>query len=94
MTTLKESISLDETKPLYQHRTLHEVLFCTRNTMVSIDNGEVQCVDDTTNSIHVSKTPQIVKIDNFQVLGLAPEDAQFYTNYSEEQRKTVIRKVR
>lgn len=61
--------------------------------MQSFDKDEVQYVDDTAHSTHISKTPQIVKIDNFQVLGLAPEDAEFYTNYSEEQRKVVIRKV-
>lgn len=62
--------------------------------MLSIDKNEIQCVDDTANSTHASKTPQIVRIDNFHVLGLAHEDAEFYTNYSDEQRKTVIRKVK
>jgi hypothetical protein len=34
-----------------------------------------------------------VKIDNFQVLGLDPAEADFYINFSEERRKKVIHKV-
>lgn len=61
--------------------------------MTTIDKNEIQCVDDAADSIHASKAPQMVKIDNFQVLGLAPEDADFYINYPEEARKKVLRKV-
>jgi hypothetical protein len=60
--------------------------------MPSIDKNEIQCVD-TADSVHVTKTPQIVKIDDFQVLGLTNEDADFYINYPEEQKKKVLRKV-
>lgn len=61
--------------------------------MATIDKNEIHCVDDAADSIQASKAPQMVKIDNFQVLGLAPEDADFYTNYPEEKRKRVLRKV-
>jgi hypothetical protein len=44
-------------------------------------------------SVRDEKPHQIVQIDNFQVLGLHPDDAEFYANYSEEKRKKVIRKV-
>lgn len=37
--------------------------------------------------------PQVIEIDGFRVLGLSPEDADFYRNYSEEKRKKVMRKV-
>lgn len=37
--------------------------------------------------------PQVIEIDGFRVLGISPEDADFYKNYSEEKRKKVLRKV-
>lgn len=39
------------------------------------------------------KTRQVVQIDNVQVLGLDPDDADFYINFFEEKRKRVIHKV-
>ncbi|KAL2818818.1 putative MFS transporter [Aspergillus cavernicola] len=42
---------------------------------------------------HVEKVLRTVQIDNFQVLGLRPEDADFYTNYPPEARKKLLRKV-
>lgn len=32
-------------------------------------------------------------VDNIQVLGLTPDDAAFYQNFTPEERKTVLRKV-
>jgi hypothetical protein len=67
----------------------------TSTNMTSpMEKNEIQYIDEKADSIAVAKPHQIVKIDNFQVLGLQPEDADFYINYSEEQRKRVIRKVR
>lgn len=43
---------------------------------------------------HIEEAPNVVQIETFRVLGLDPEDASFYNNYSEEKRKKVIRKVR
>ncbi|KAJ1707707.1 MFS transporter [Aspergillus flavus] len=42
---------------------------------------------------HVESVRSLVTIDNIQVLGLSPEDAQFYTDFSAEQKKAVMRKV-
>ncbi|KAG5654892.1 hypothetical protein KAF25_005849 [Fusarium avenaceum] len=39
------------------------------------------------------KAPQARTIDNIRVLGLTDEDAEFYNNFTPEQRKTVIKKV-
>ncbi|KAL6922937.1 hypothetical protein FSST1_000211 [Fusarium sambucinum] len=39
------------------------------------------------------KAPQARTIDNIRVLGLTDEDAEFYDNFTPEQRKTVIKKV-
>lgn len=43
--------------------------------------------------IQQEKVSNIITIDNFQVLGLDPNDASFYMGFSEERRKRVIRKV-
>lgn len=61
--------------------------------MVAIEKNEIAYVDEKSESLSDTKPHQIVQIDNFQVLGLHPEDAEFYTSYSEERRKKVIRKV-
>ena len=37
--------------------------------------------------------PQVIEIDGFRVLGLSPDDADFYKNFSEDRRKKVLRKV-
>jgi len=43
--------------------------------------------------IQQEKVSNIITIDNFQVLGLDPDDASFYMGFSEERRRRVIRKV-
>lgn len=43
--------------------------------------------------IQQEKVSGIITIDNFQVLGLDPDDATFYMGFSEERRRKVIRKV-
>jgi hypothetical protein len=57
------------------------------------EKNEIQHVDEKSDSIYTAKGPQIVQIDNVQVLGLDPADADFYINFSEERRKKVIHKV-
>jgi hypothetical protein len=42
---------------------------------------------------HVEKVLRTVAIDNIQVLGLRPDDAEFYMNYPPEARKKLLRKV-
>jgi hypothetical protein len=42
---------------------------------------------------HLEEAPVVIEIENFRVLGLDPEDAGFYKNYSEEKRKATTRKV-
>lgn len=61
--------------------------------MAATEKMEISYVDEKSESVENAKTHQIVQIDNFQVLGLHPEDADFYINYPEEKRKKVIRKV-
>lgn len=61
--------------------------------MAAVEKNEISYVDEKSESLNESKPHQIVQIENFQVLGLHPEDADFYTNYSEEKRKRVIHKV-
>jgi hypothetical protein len=42
---------------------------------------------------HVEDYSNVTVIDGIQVLGLSPEDADFYHNFTPEQRKTVLHKV-
>ncbi|KAJ5739378.1 hypothetical protein N7533_012162 [Penicillium manginii] len=42
---------------------------------------------------HVEDYSNLTVIDGIQVLGLSPEDADFYHNFTPEQRKTVLHKV-
>lgn len=39
------------------------------------------------------KAPQVFHIDDFSVSGLSPEDAEFYQNYSDKDRKKTMHKV-
>jgi hypothetical protein len=59
---------------------------------LSTEKNDIQFVDEKPAS-EVEKPNQIIQIDNFHVLGLSAEDANFYLNFSEEQRKRVIHKV-
>lgn len=45
------------------------------------------------SSNHVEDYSNVTTIDNIQVLGLTPEDAEFYHDFTPEQRHTVLRKV-
>ncbi|KAH8196175.1 hypothetical protein TruAng_009650 [Truncatella angustata] len=42
---------------------------------------------------HIEEAPAVTQIETFRVLGLSPEDADFYINYPEEKRKKVVHKV-
>ncbi len=43
--------------------------------------------------IDSEKAPAVHAIDNFRVLGLTDEDAEFYNGFSQERRKRILRKV-
>jgi len=62
-------------------------------TVKSPEKDDILYIDDKPESLQPSKGYQVVQIDNVQVLGLDPEDADFYINFSEERRKAVIHKV-
>ena len=85
--------------PIFASTLCSHLVFLTRlryplvTMSPSMDKSEIQYIDEKAESIESPKPYQIIKIDNFQVLGLAPEDADFYINYSDEQRKRVIHKV-
>ena len=61
--------------------------------MAAVEKNEISLVDEKSDSVQDTKPHQIVQIDNFQVLGLHPDDAEFYTNYPEDKRKKIIHKV-
>lgn len=43
---------------------------------------------------HLEGKAEVTEIGTFRVFGLDPGDADFFTNYPEEKRKKVFRKVR
>ena len=60
---------------------------------VAQGKNDIQFIDEKAESVVTPKNNQIIQIDNFQVLGLEPDDAEFYINFGEERRKKVIHKV-
>lgn len=42
---------------------------------------------------NLEKAPQVFHVDGFNVLGLSPEDAEFYESYSIKARKKTTHKV-
>jgi hypothetical protein len=61
----------------------------------SIGKDDVEIVDHQPSHIeNLSKPSHVTEIGTFRVVGLTPEDADFYTNYPEEKRKKVFHKVR
>lgn len=61
------------------------------------DKAEIVMVDDRSfenNREDTEKAPNIHTIDNIRVLGLSDDDANFYSNMSEADRKIITRKVR
>lgn len=49
--------------------------------------GSRQLTDDSLNA------ESIAEIDGFKVLGLSSDDIEFYTGFSAQRRKRVVRKV-
>ncbi|KAI1337038.1 putative MFS transporter [Xylariaceae sp. FL0016] len=56
-------------------------------------NDEIQVTSDKASESYLEKAQHIVVIDDVRVLGLTPEDADFYHGFSEERRKKLIHKV-
>ncbi|KAF9880140.1 major facilitator superfamily transporter [Colletotrichum karsti] len=63
--------------------------------MSAADKPEIAFIDDreADNGSDAEKGPVVRTIDNMRVLGLSDEDAEFYANFTPEQRKKTIRKV-
>jgi hypothetical protein len=59
----------------------------------SIRKDDVEIVDQPSHIESLPKPSLVTEIGTFRVVGLTPEDADFYTNYPEEKRKKVFHKV-
>jgi hypothetical protein len=58
------------------------------------DKAKMARTDERSNSEpEVANQHQIIELDNFKVLGLSPEDADFYTAFSPSRRKKLLRKI-
>lgn len=60
-----------------------------------MEKPEIDFVDDreADDRSDAEKGPVVRTIDNIRVLGLSEDDAQFYANFTPEQRKRTTRKV-
>lgn len=66
-------------------------IMMTSSSSPSIDKVDVVMAEGgPTDS---EKAPAVHVIDNFRVLGLTDEDADFYNGFSQERRKRIMRKV-
>ncbi|RYP22034.1 hypothetical protein DL765_001940 [Monosporascus sp. GIB2] len=57
----------------------------------SVGKDDVDSIDQ--KCTHLESASQPIEIGTFRVLGLDPEDAEFYSNFPEGRRKKVFRKV-
>jgi hypothetical protein len=58
------------------------------------DKAAMARTDERSNSEpDVANQHQIIELDNFKVLGLSPEDADFYLDFSSSRRKKLLRKI-
>jgi hypothetical protein len=58
------------------------------------DKAAMARTDERFNSEpDVASQHQIIELDNFKVLGLSPEDADFYVAFSSSRRKKLLRKI-
>jgi hypothetical protein len=61
-----------------------------RDTTEKVD---IEIVDTKPEGDHIERKPQVIEIGAFRVVGISPEDAEFYQSYPEDKRKKVFRKV-
>lgn len=65
-------------------------------TNVSDEKPDVMMVENAIRDDledNPEKAPQVLHVDGFNVLGLSAEDAEFYQNYSDKDRKKTMHKV-
>lgn len=74
-------------------RTINTSCAHTDMASHSITKEDIEHGDLTTHVESLPKGAQVTEIDNFRVVGLTPDDAEFFTNYPESKRKSVFRKV-
>lgn len=60
---------------------------------ISNDKKEVQVMDEPSHVENAPKPSHVKEIGSFRVVGLSDEDAEFYTNFPEKERKKAFRKV-
>lgn len=57
------------------------------------EKGEATASDSKSSTHDSVSVESISEIDGFRVLGLSADDVEFYTGFSPERRKRVVRKV-
>jgi hypothetical protein len=62
--------------------------------MAENDKAEVVMIDDTNvDDVNLEKAPAVRVVDDYQVLGLSQEDADFYNSWTPAMRKKLMHKV-
>lgn len=59
----------------------------------STRKDDVEIADQPSHFETLPKPSHVTEIDTFRVVGLTPDDEQFYIGFQEERRKKVFRKV-
>jgi hypothetical protein len=76
---------------IQQHQAHHTASLSNMASRKSFGKDEVEFIESKQND--VEGVPQVIEIETFRVLGLTAEDVDFYTNFPEEKRKKIFRKV-
>jgi hypothetical protein len=59
------------------------------------EKPDVVMVDDAhIDNVNLEKAPTVRQIDDYQVLGLSQEDADFYNSFTPKMRKKLMHKVK
>lgn len=59
----------------------------------SITKKDVEVVDEPSHIESVTKGSHVTEIGTFRVVGLTPDDEDFYTNFPADRWKRIFRKV-
>jgi hypothetical protein len=59
----------------------------------TINMKDIEIADQPSHIEILSKPSHVTEIGTFRVVGLTPDDADFYNNFPEDKRKLVFRKV-
>lgn len=57
------------------------------------DANKVQVADEPAHIENAQKPSHVTEIDSFRVVGLGDDDAEFYSNFPDKEKKKIFKKV-